>query len=321
MLDPKNHIKLTKEFILSKVDEETLFKYYISGFKKVNTRFSSELRKDTNPSCIISNKSGRLIYIDFGNGQKHDIFSYIQEKYRCTFLESLKIINNDFNCNMSSSIISTPILVGKLEIPDKVILYRSREFNQRDYDYWMQYNITEDILQLYKIRSLSHFWIDNNCFFVKDDLCYLFPEIKKDKIKYKIYRPLQSKDKRFISNDGGSIYGLRQLPEKGDCLFITSSKKDIMSLRSLGYYSISFTSETVNPSDDLINYLKERWNKIFVFYDFDKTGIEHSNKLVKTFNLNGCLFTDNEEVKDPSDYIKKYGKEKLKCKIKTFLES
>lgn len=308
MLDPKDVGPINKENILRKIDEISLFKYYIGNFKKINVPFSSEIRKDDNPSCIISDRGNRIIYHDFSTGDRLDIFSYLMKKYQCTYSEVLNIINSDFNLSKGKPIKALPLLIGKEGEVEKSIFYKSRDCTKEDYDYWLQFGITKEILELYWIKPLSYFWI-NGDMFKCDNNTYLMPELKKGKWKYKIYSPFS--DRRFISNDGGCIYGLRQLPESGDLLFITSSKKDVMTLRGLGYYSVAPTSETVRISEEVINYLKERWKRIYVFYDFDETGIKQSKLLKDTWELDGIIFTNDILSKDPSDYYKNNGKENL----------
>lgn len=318
-LDAKNFEELTKESVLRNKSVLELFKYYIPEFKEVGKRFKSNLRKDNNPSCVIYDSG---LYIDFGSGEKFDIFGYIQKKYLCNFYESLKIVNNDFKLNLGEQSSEDPLFFGVNKIKkEKIIEYKSKPFTKEFLDYFIQYGITKDTLDKFWVKQLQCYWYNKKLFNVYNELCVLYPEVKIDKWVYKIYLPNKTKQERFpVSNDGGAIYGLRQLPESGDHLFITSSKKDIMTLYSLGYPSISGTSETVLFTVDLIDHLKTRFKKISCFYDYDKTGFEQSMLLMSTYDLNDCLFTYDEQNKDPSDYYKNIGKEKLEWKIKNYLE-
>ncbi len=92
-----------------------------------------------------------------------------------------------------------------------------------------------------------------------------------------------------------------------------------MTLDSINYPSISGTSESVLFTKEFFDYLRTRFKKISVFYDYDKDGIKLAEKLKEMYNLDGMLFTEDVN-KDPSDYYKNIGKEKLECKIKNYLK-
>lgn len=313
---------VSKDSILAKISEEQLFSYYIPSLKKLNKPFRSELRKDNNPSCIVSNRGSRIMYHDFSTGDRFDIWKYVMSKYNISYYEALNVINNDHN--LGNIRINPNILNIKEEIVD--CLYRSREFEQRDLDYWLQFNINRQILEKFWIKPLETYWMNESCYHIpKDDLCYLMPEFNVNKDwRIKLYCPLREKGKKFpFSNDGNSIYGYRQLPNSGDVLFITSSKKDIMSLYSIGYSSIAFTSESSIGliTQELIDHLKSRFKRIMVFYDYDITGIKCSKELLNDWNLDGELFTEESRSKDPSDGILNNGVEWLKSRIKHFLEN
>ena len=55
-------IGIDKEFILSKVSQYQIFKYYCKPYKE-GVLFCSELREDNTPSCkIYNNANGKFIY-------------------------------------------------------------------------------------------------------------------------------------------------------------------------------------------------------------------------------------------------------------------
>ena len=94
---------LSKDVILSKITEYDIFRYYCSPFKEVNVKFCSELRKDHTPTVSIIKWKGKLLYKDFGyDDHTFDCFSYLQCKYNASFFDALKIIDSDFNLNLSS---------------------------------------------------------------------------------------------------------------------------------------------------------------------------------------------------------------------------
>jgi hypothetical protein len=135
----------------------------------------------------------------------------------------------------------------------------------------------------------------------------------KHPTKFKIYMP--NSENRFVCNTGASIFeGWDQLNKSSETLFLTSSLKDVMVLRLLGYDAIAFQSESFNVEADTINMFKERFKDIYVFYDFDDTGKLYADKLNKAYKI-PQIYTHSEEYKDPSDYIKEYGKQELQILI------
>ena len=88
---------LSKDVILGKITEYDIFRYYCPNFVLVDKKFLSDLRQDKRPSVVITVYNSRLLYKDFGHtGHTFDCFTYIQYKYSCNFIESLRIIDNDF---------------------------------------------------------------------------------------------------------------------------------------------------------------------------------------------------------------------------------
>lgn len=310
MLDPKKFEELTKDSVLRNRTPLELFSYYIPQFKELGKRFCSDLRKDSTPSCVIYEQG---LYVDFGTGERHDVFSYLQAKYMCSFHEVLQIINNDFNLNLGQRAIAAPVFFGIKPKKEVEIKFKSIPFTEKALSYYKTGGITKEILEEYWHKQLEAFWVNDKYFSVKDQLCFLQPEIRKSDWVYKIYMPEKPKGQRFpVSNDGGAIYGLRQLPEKGEKVFITSSKKDIMTLRALGYWAISGTSESVFFTQELIDYLRSKFQKVYMLYDFDDKGIAKANEINTQFGLDGCIFTSNKEFKDPFAYVARFSQKSLK---------
>lgn len=296
MLDPKQYQELTKESVLRNRTPLELFTYYIPQFKEPGKRFCSDIRKDSNPSCVIYEHG---LYIDYGTGKRYDIFSYLQDKYMCNFYEVLQIINNDFNLGLGDKPLPSPLVFGIKERTEVDIKFKSIPFTKEALDYYAKGAITKEILDLYWHKQLEAFWVNDHYFNVKKQLCFLQPEIKKGEWVYKIYMPNNPKGKKFpASNDGGAIYGLRQLPDKGDLLFITSSKKDIMALRGIGYNAISGTSESVNFTEDLFNHLRPRFKKIIFLYNNDEQGRQKGQELSSTWG-SPAIFIGLQFGKDP----------------------
>lgn len=94
--------------------------------------------------------------------------------------------------------------------------------------------------------------------------------------------------------------------------------KDVMVLRELGYNAIAFNSEGIPTRGEngqfvaeVIEHLKTRFEQVVLFLDNDEPGKKHSSKVGNHYRLKSILIPDNEP-KDISDYLSKYGRRKTK---------
>lgn len=303
MLDPRQFEDLTKETVLRNRTPLELFAYYVPQFVEPGKRFCSDLRKDNNPSCVIYERG---LYVDYGTGKRYDIFSYLQEKYMCSFPEVLQIINNDFNLGLGDRPITAPVFFGIKERKEVELKWKEIPFSKEGLTYYGNGAITKEILEMYWHKQLEGFWVNGKYFNAKNQLCFLQPEIRKGSWVHKIYMPNNPKGRKFpASNDGGTIYGLRQLPDSGDLLFVTSSKKDIMALRGIGYYSISGTSESVNFTAELFDFLRPRFKKIIFLYNNDEQGRKKGEELSSTWG-SPAIYIGLQHGKDPFELNTRY---------------
>jgi len=310
---------LHTDVILGKITEYDIFMYYIPGFKTIGKKFSSDLREDNNPTVSIIPFNGKLLYKDFGNSEHvFGCFHYVQFKYGCTFMDALRIIDNDFNLNLSSVKSSavkftmgvmayrqnkTPRFVK----PDVIIQKCRKQWTREDANFWSKYLISKKILTMFAVEPISHFWINNNRFSCTS-ITYAF----QFKSRYKIYSPYEVKNKWLSNTNKNDIQGYRQLPNNGKRLIITSSLKDVMCLHAAGYPAIAMQSEMQMPEEKLISELKQRFNKVDILYDndFDKVnnpGQVMAKKICDLYGFNNICIPSELKAKDPSDLVSKVG--------------
>ncbi len=201
--------------------------------------------------------------------------------------------------------------VSTIENTTKPFQYTEKDFSQNELDFWKGYGISEKTLNRFAVLSLSSFQSVN-----KDGDEYEIKNTEKEPIYsykgadyIKLYRPKSKL--RFLY--GGQIpanycFGLRQLPNRGDILFITGGEKDVMSLYAKGFHAICFNSETSHIPTEIIEMLTHRFKHIITLYDCDETGLSASEKHLLSlakYNiqrlilpLSGC-----KTEKDISDYF------------------
>ena len=325
MFSTRGYAKLTKEVILARVSPIEIFHYYIPLFDGTNKSFTSDLYADKNPSCRVKKlQCGGALYKDFGTGDSYDCFSYVQAKYNCSFIESLKIIDSDFNLGIENNrtIAPSPLLVGHISRPklDPVltkIQIKARSWNtETDKKYWGKYYLTCATLNKYKVIPCSHIWINGTSYTASPK--NPFYAFRFARGIYKILSPFAGKRNKWRNNaTQRHLQGYLQLPSKGDLLIITKSLKDVMVLDTLGYSAVAPQSELVKLSESLVEELKDRFKHTVVLYDNDTTGIEGRNRLVSSHGFSYIEIPG--DTKDVSDFIKLKGKENTTKLLKELL--
>ena len=250
---------------------------------------------------------------DWGAKESGDCFDLVQKLYNIGFNDSLKRIYSDILKNKKSvlNVIKRPKNTQE-KIKYDVVLYE-QPFTITDINYWKQFNISLEILNLYNVKSIQKVVKKTN------DVCFEFYYnhsnpiycYKYDKDVYKIYKPFTENklDKFHFKGTVNTIEGYDQLPWLGDLLIITKSLKDVMCLRSFGYNAISLQGEGNPLSPELYNTLSKRFKKIISLYDYDDTGIKGSSILQTSYNIDPIYIDSENGVKDISEYCSKFGVE------------
>lgn len=316
--------EITKEFLLSKFNEETFMTYYL-GIPVKKGLFKSPLRGDHVPTCsFFRNKAGELIFKDFSGAFYGNFINVVMYKYQCNYYKALKIIASDFGL-IGTSIKKTPIKVQETfkDSGQAVINVEIQDFTEQELKWWNKYGITEKILKKFKVYSCKNVWLNGNYFAksAQNNMMFGYYGGIKDKVElWRIYFP-QRKEYRFLSNwNSNKIQGFNQLPKKGKLLVITKSMKDCLSMYSCGISACAPCSENLFITDKVLDDLKKRFKYIVVFYDNDLPGISNMVKIKEKHpELNFFFIPRSYEAKDFSDFYAKYGRKKTLEIIKHYI--
>lgn len=298
-------------------DYEVVNKYL--GISVVPSNINSILREDKNPSLCIFPYKDSLFYKDFGTNQSGNIYQLLSLYWNIPLNQVYRKIITDFNSNNKLSCCkksSKTIIKRKSNINIKV---KIRNWKPWDIEYWSSYGISLKWLEYCDIYPISHiFLIHQNgeqLIISADKYAYVYIERKDNKVSLKIYQPYSTNFK-WMSKHDASVWDLwTKIPEKGDKLIITSSRKDALCLwANTGIPSLSLQGEGYVPKEKVINQLKERYSKIYVFYDNDfenkvNNGRNYGRILAEKFNLQQIEIPTEYKSKDPSDLYKNWGKE------------
>ena len=306
---------LHKDSILCKISEYDIFRYYCHNFKNYGDKFCSELREDRSPTCSIVPWKGKVIYKDFGSGDSHDCFSYIQAKYGLTFSEAMRVIDTDFGLGLQSgTVIKSQIAItyGTQDVIERrptKIEKKARQWNVEDKNFWSQFHIPKHLLTKFGVQPIDYFWINEARY-----RCHSLSYVYNINGRYKIYRPFETEGKWYSNTSKDDIQGWRQLKDNGDIVILASSLKDVMCLNVLGYEAIALQSEMQMPSTELIKQLSERFTVVAVLYDNDfekdaNPGQTMANKICAEFNLINIILPAHYKSKDISDLMRDHGVE------------
>lgn len=295
--------------LLEKLDDYTIYSYYLGEFKP-GKLMNSPLRPDDKiPSFAIFNgKSGNLLFKDHGTGEAGNVFKFIK-LYRGIQTreelerELLKIIrrtnpNLEIRTNNYSRLVSSGITdIGIVRQP----------FTEIDKQYWKKFHISIDTLKKFNVFSIKYFLCNRvvKGTYKENNPMYAY----KVYDKFKIYRPLASKYTKWRTNlTNRHVQGLAELPkEGGNLLIITKSLKDVMCLYEMGFNAIAASSETTFIPDDIIKLLRSKWKNIVILYDRDKTGMFKAKNYSKQYKFDAIFVHKRFKAKDISDAVKDNG--------------
>lgn len=304
---------------VSKISSEALLEQYF-GITEIPTTIISPYRLDNHPSLsIYYNSAGKVCFKDFGTGDYGSIIDLLAKVWNKSFEDTvLEILKN----NPVKTVFSLP----KAKTPKHInsssdIQVKTRKWKDYDLEYWEMYGISLEWLQFGEVYPVSRIFFTNSFgetkIFPADKYAYCYVERKDDKVTLKIYQPF-SKTNKWMNKHNASVWDLwTQLPETGDKLIITSSRKDALCLwENTGIPSVSLQGEGYIPKEHVVNQLKHRFKKIYVLYDNDfksetNWGREHGKKLCETFDLIQLELPEHLGSKDPSDLVKNHGRQFL----------
>lgn len=126
---------------------------------------------------------------------------------------------------------------------------------------------------------------------------------------------------RTVKNKGIEYcFGFSQLPDHCETILIVGGEDDALcinyNLNKYGIYAVALWSESIAPSIELINKLKEKSERVLFMYDADKAGVQNSKKFSAQL---GVPYVNSEFLyshlgvhsahKDICDIYHGYGKE------------
>lgn len=312
-------IRPNVQTIYKLIGQETLMSFYFGGKIDLRIKYKNPFRSDKHATCFFKwSQGGNLYFIDYATEKVHyNCIDISQMRTGYEYPDILYKIESDFqlkNFSLADRLglkleVDSLKTVKPVEIKPANIKVKLTRFSQKDLEYWAQFGVTDKILKFYDVRRVDKAWIADNIWYINNefDPCYRY----KEKDKFKLYRPYADKRVKFRTNFfGGMLEGYTQLPHKGSILVITKGTKDVMTLHSIGINAVAVRSETTPMSENAYELLKARFDKIYIWFDADRAGVEGAKKISEMYDL-PVLYHHGSLGKDISDIYKNKGKEKL----------
>jgi hypothetical protein len=289
--------------ILNNVNDLDIFAYYLGYIPELQKMYPSPFRVEKNPSFnIYINPQGHLRYKDFGHSQGSAV-DFVMLMLGLNYAEASNKIYYDVGHKES--------LKTKLKKKQKsVFKIIKRPFNEHDKEYWSSQGIELETLVKYNVVACSLVYVNGDLWFVHDNNHPTYAYQFNDKVK--IYRPFaKKKGIKFIGNVPNQVpQGFDQLPKSNSYLIITKSLKDVMFFYEAGMPAIAPHGEDMPINEEYLEEIKLRFPKLIVIYDNDAPGVKGSIKLTQNIGAEYWNIPRSYDVKDITDFYKKYGKEK-----------
>jgi len=273
--------------------------------------------KERTPSMCIYFDGKAYKFKDFSTGKGGSAIDLVKEIKGLTFHKAAQLVIENYNDFVLHNNGGYDVGEFKQQSKYKVTKFKFRNWTTQDQYFWTQFNIGSKLLEEYYVKPLDHYCM------VKDDKelrikgLYLYGYFKKDGTLYKIYQP-KTLDKKFIKVTD-YVQGNEQL-NNSPYLLITSSLKDIMSLKSikLNVDIIAPDSENTMIKRDLMETYIERYKKIVVLFDNDEPGIAAMIKYKETYPSIEIAVLPMS--KDPSDSVKDFGAKEVRNRLVPILD-
>lgn len=353
----KINFKLTKDYILSKVDQITIFSVYfnlpietIQYCIDTGEFIVSPIRTDIHPTCGFRyDNKGKLKFKDFAGyfwGDCFDAAAYIISKmYDNTeidinskdgFIKILRHITFTFKDifygDEKDPLIQNNInkTITKIKKEKPIIELVIRNWNQNDIDYWKQFNVNLQTLNINFVYPIEQYYINRKInpepkyYYNEKDICYAYI-LGKDRngiYNIKLYFPNRTKNNtRFITNCN-HLEGIYQLSKEDyDLIILTKSTKDRVSIYSSlkmlqSLYGelnidkiglINIPHETYKLRDNEFKWLRNKLSDkgiIVSLMDNDRTGKIEANYLRKEYGILPMIIPKQFQAKDFSELFK-----------------
>lgn len=272
------------------------------GEVRPGKKILSPLRTEKDPSfSIYVNKSKNLYYWkDYGSGKFGDHWDFIKQKTGLGFRECIHYAKENILALGHFGIDEQRINRAALELAmqPKVTLEKERtklfpvfrHWNQRDEAFFQSKNAM-GCRDMEEAGYLPASEVE----VVREDKKYVLFEKENSPLyvicfpsgNFKIYRPLESAGRKWVSNvDREKDFYLFDRCTGGEVLLITAGNRDCAAIRKhLKVDAFALLSETADLPVEVFVRIRSIYNKVFVLYDNDPAGYKGAMKLKLQYGI------------------------------------
>lgn len=268
--------------------------------------------------CIYCTSSGEYMFKDFSTGKGGSGVELIKLAHNLSYHKACTLIVETYNDyvlhNNGGYDVEKFIKASKYRVNN----HKIRPWTTQDQYFWTQFNIGSKLLEAHNVKPLDSYSMtkDDNSLCIKG--LYLYGYFKADGTLYKIYQP-KTLDKKFIKVTD-YIQGLHQCTGERN-LLITSSLKDIMSIKSLKLSHLDIIapdSENTIIKQETMEDFEKKYKKIIVIFDNDEAGIKAMQSYKEKYPFIEIALLPMS--KDVSDSIKDYGAKEVRNRLVPILD-
>lgn len=326
MIKTGNYIQKDYKQLIKEIGQEKIMSYYLKLPINLNRLFISPLRKDNNPTAgFYYTPYGNLRFNDFGVMENLGVMDVIMKLHDTDFRGAILTLQKDIEKIKQHE-------ASEVQKED-VTLYYAEGKLEDNLTYWKQYNIGLELLHKYNVTHISKVYRNDKLYLrsTQGNPVYMY---RFNSGRLKFYRPLteDKKKKWYGDSNGDDVGGFEQLNPTGSICFITSSLKDVMVLRTLGFNAVCLNGEGYGLGEpktmnNLIANLRRRFRFVMFYMNNDDAGLKFSSKLNWTYRIPYITNPENTP-KDISDYLVRFKhhltfrmlKKIIRTKIKSYAE-
>jgi len=301
-----DEVALTQGSILERIDEYSLYCYYL-GYEPIpGKKYRSPIRSDDdNPSFnifyVTNNVTDKeFMWRDQATGTVGDIFRLVQLMHNpvLTGQQALIKVASDFGLITDQSRPTEKIVFHKApKKTDIEIHIHSRKFTKNELAYWAKYNISPQLLAEYNVSAFDFYWLMRG-----QVVPFTAPEYSfsyRIENRYKLYWPFAKKEDKFRNNfKPDDVEGLTQY-SPSDLLIITKATKDVLFLRSIGYMAVAPKAESTPISSEIIERFLNENRRVVTFFDND--GKHKGSEYTANYGIEGLTLPIETGYKDLTD--------------------
>lgn len=293
-------INIDANYINSNIDQVSMFEFYLGYSINTTKHYKSPFSNDSTPSFKFKvGNNYKLTWKCFSTGKGGDLINLVSELYNLSFKDSINKIAHDYfkfnqnskveRINLYDNLKNSNININLDPTKIEVILFDKEPISF--IEYWKQFYIEKNLLDLYDIKACKEVWINDNLYSGYTDKNIVIRYLVNS--KYKIYKPFEKKEFKWRTTfDSKCIFGFKQLDYSLDTIIISKSSKDVVVWRLLGYNAITLPAESSRLWKELVEWLYSKFKYVISILDNDQAGVKAMVKYKEDWNIPFIILPD-----------------------------